>query len=95
MTTLDPPETIANRKVQEIVHRFEQTMYVQPRPPNGKNIVKIIKNFLKIECPINKAPEVLNKFFNNNKLNIKVSKDFFPVIKNKVGNLNVICKSNG
>ncbi len=93
MKKLDPNEKIANRKVKDILQRFEQKIYIQPRPTNGKKIVKIIKNFLKIECPISKAPQVLNKFFKNNKLNIQVSKDFFPLRKNKMGNLNVIFKS--
>lgn len=93
MKKLDPNEKIANRKVKDILQRFEQKIYIQPRPTNGKKIVKIIKNFLKIECPINKAPQVLNKFFKKNKLNIQVSKDFFPLRKNKMGSLNVIFKS--
>ena len=93
MKKLDPNEKVADRKVKDILQRFEQKIYIQPRPTNGKKIVKIIKNFLKIECPINKAPQVLNKFFKKNKLNIQVSKDFFPLRKNKMGSLNVIFKS--
>ena len=93
MKKLNPNEIIANRKVKDILQRFEQKIYIQPRPANGKKIVKIIKNFLKIECPINNAPEVLNKFFKNNELNIQVSKDFFPLKKNKMGSLNVMFKS--
>ena len=93
MKKLDPNEKIANRKLKDILQRFDQKIYVQPRPTNGKNIVKIIKNFLKIECPINNAPKVFNKFFKNNELNIQVSKDFFPLKKNKMGSLNVIFKS--
>ena len=42
MKKLDPNEKIANRKVKDILQRFEQKIYVQPRPTNGKNIVKII-----------------------------------------------------
>ena len=54
------PEIIANRKVKDILQRLEQKIYIQPRPAEGKRIVKIIKNFLKIKCPIQKAPLILN-----------------------------------
>ena len=36
----------------------------------ARKLLKLLKIFLKIECPINNAPEVLNKFFKNNELNI-------------------------
>lgn len=94
MKKLNPNNIIASRKVKDILLRFEQKIYVQPRPVNGKKIVQIIKNFLKIKCPIEKAPLILNSFFRNNKLNIHVSKDFFPVKKNKIGNLKVYFNSN-
>ena len=48
MKKLDPNEKIANRKVKDILQRFEQKIYIQPRPTNGKKIVKIIKNFLRL-----------------------------------------------
>ncbi len=94
MKKVNPNKIIANRKVKDILQRFEQKIYIQPRPAEGKRIVKIIKNFLKIKCPIQKAPLILNNFFKTNKLNINVSSDFFPVKKNKIGNLKVYFNSN-
>ena len=53
----------------------------------GKINTRIIKEFLKINCPIEKAPTVLNNFFKKYSLNIYVSKDYFPVTKQKNKNL--------
>ena len=43
----------------------------------------MIKEYLKISCPIDKAPDTLNKFFKKYKLNLFISDDYFPVIVNK------------
>ena len=51
--------------------------------------MKIIKEFLKLKCPIEKAQKLLSNFFKKNKLNIKISSDYFPIRKNKVGNLRI------
>ena len=42
---------------------------------------KIIKEFLKIKCPINKAASELNKFFKKNKINLVVDQKYFPISK--------------
>ena len=94
MKKLDPDTLIANRKVRDILRRFEQKIYIQPRPTNGKKIGKIIQNFLSIKCPISKAPSLLNNFFKKNRLNIIISEDFFPIKKDKVGNLRVYFNSH-
>ena len=54
-----------------------------------KKSVKIIKNFLKLKCPIEKAPKLLREFFKKNELNIKISNNYFPIRKNNVGNLRI------
>ena len=89
MKKLDPNIIIANRTVKDILSRFETKIYKQPRPLDGKRSVKIIKKFLKLKCPIEKAPKLLSDFFKINKLNIKISNDYFPIRKNKVGNLRI------
>ena len=89
MKKLDPNQIVANRTVKEILQRFEEKIYFQPKPLNGRGSVKVIKEFLKIKCPIQKAPLILTNFFKKYKLNIQISKDYFPVKKNKIGNLNV------
>ena len=89
MKKFDPNTIIANRTIKDILSRFETKIYKQPRPLDGKKSVKIIKEFLKLKCPIEKAPKLLSNFFKKNKLNIKISSDYFPIRKNKVGNLRI------
>ena len=45
--------------------------------------MQVIKEYLKISCPIEKATVTLNKFFKKNKLNLFISDDYFPEIVNK------------
>ena len=89
MKKLDPNKIIGNRTVKDILSRFETKVYKQPRPLDGKRSVKIIKKFLKLKCPIEKAPKLLSDFFKKNELNIKISNDYFPIRKNNFGNLRI------
>ena len=89
MKNLNPNTLIGNRTVKDILKRFETKIYKQPRPLDGKRSVKIIKNFLKLKCPIEKAPKLLSEFFKKNELNIKISNNYFPIRKNNVGNLRI------
>ena len=89
MKKLDPNTIIASRSVKYILSRFETKVYKQPRPLDGKRSVQIIKKFLKLKCPIEKAPKSLSAFFEKYKLNIKISKDYFPIRKNNIKNLKI------
>ena len=89
MKKLDPNTIIASRSVKDILSRFETKVYKQPRPLDGKRSVQIIKKFLKLKCPIEKAPKLLSAFFEKYKLNIKISKDYFPIRKNNIKNLKI------
>ena len=80
MKKLNPNSIIANRTVKDILSRFETKIYKDPRTSDGKRSVKIIKRFLKLRCPIEKAPKLLSDFFEKNKLNIKIARDYFPII---------------
>ena len=42
-------------------------------------VSKIIRGFLKIKCPINKAAQELNKFFKKNKINLAVGQKYFTL----------------
>jgi len=53
---------VAGRSIQEILKRFDNKIKDPRRASKGKNVSKIIKEFLKINCPINKAAEKLNFF---------------------------------
>jgi ATP phosphoribosyltransferase regulatory subunit len=80
---------IAGRSIEEILKRFNNKIKDPRRTRKGKNVSKIIKNFLKINCPINKAAKVLNTFFKKNKINLIVDQKYFPTSKNKIQKLDV------
>jgi len=84
----------SGRSLKEILERFDLKNYQDPRNPSNKNSVKIIKDYLKISCPIEKAPKVLNNFFKKNNLNIFISSDYFPINKNNIKNIKVILNTN-
>ena len=86
----DQSTIIANRTINEILSRFDKKIKDPRRPSKGRNISKIIKEFLKIKCPINNAAKVLNKFFKKYKINLLVDQRYFPISKNKINKLNVI-----
>ena len=82
--------SIANRTIKEILERFNNKIKDPRRPSSGRNISKIIKEFLKIKCPINKTAFELNQFFRKNKINLIVDQKYFPISKNKISKLNVV-----
>ena len=81
---------VAGRTINEILKRFDQKIKDPRRASKGKNVSKIIKDFLKIKCPINKAAIELNKFFKKNRINLAVDQKYFPISNNKVSKLNVV-----
>ena len=85
----DQSTIIANRTINEILSRFDKKIKDPRKPSKGRNISKIIKEFLKIKCPINNAAKVLNKFFKKYKINLLVDQRYFPISKNKINKLNV------
>ena len=85
----DQSTIIANRTINEILSRFDKKIKDPRRPSKGRNISKIIKEFLKIKWPINNAAKVLNKFFKKYKINLLVDQRYFPISKNKINKLNV------
>jgi len=81
---------VAGRSIEEILSRFDKKIKDPRRTSKGKNISKIIKEFLKIKCPIKKAAQELNKFFKKYQINLVVDQKYFPISNNKVLKLNVI-----
>ncbi len=81
MKNLDQGKEIANRKVSEILSRFDRKVK-DPRS-FGENIkiVKIIRDFLKINCSIDKLDITLKSFAKKNNLNSSFLKDL-STIKN-------------
>ena len=90
----DQSKVIAGRSIKEILKRFNHKIKDPRRTNKGKNVSKIIKDFLKIKCPINKAASELNKFFKKYKINLFVDQRYFPLSQNKVSKLNVIFSSS-
>ena len=80
---------VAGRSIEEILKRFDNKIKDPRRISRGKNVSKIIKEFLKINCPINQAAEKLNAFFKKNKINLVVDQKYFPTSLNKIQKLNV------
>ena len=76
---LNQTKVINGRSYKEIIERFESKITDPRQPETGKKNAKIINEFLKIKCPLNNAPSILNKFFKKYGLNIFVNKEFFPV----------------
>ena len=80
---------IAGRTVGEILNRFNNKIKDPRRTSEGKKVSKIIKDFLKINCPINLAAEKLNTFFKKNKINLSVEQNYFPISQNRLLKLKV------
>ena len=80
---------IAGRTLNEILLRFDNKIKDPRRQIKGQNVVKIIRNYLKISCPMSKAAATLNTFFKQNKINLSVGKNYFPITTDKVSKLNV------
>ena len=81
MKNLDQNKEIASRKVSEILFRFDKKIKDPRSFVENKKIVKIIREFLKINCPINKLEKTLKSFVKKNKLSNSVFKDL-STIKN-------------
>src|SRR6056300_1051813 len=86
----DLSKVIAGRSIDEILKRFDNKIMDPRGTKKGENVSKIIKEFLKIKCPINKAASELNKFFKKNKINLVVDQNYFPISNNKISKLNII-----
>jgi len=81
MKNLDQNKEIANRKVSEILSRFDRKIKDPRSFSENKNVVTIIRDFLKINCSIDKLEKTLKKFVKKNKLSKSVFKDL-STIKN-------------
>ena len=80
---------IAGRTYKEVLDRFNMKIKDPRSSSTGKNNTNIIKQFLKIKCPLKKASKVLNAFFKKNRINIIVGKEFFPLSRNHNKNLKI------
>ena len=81
MKKLDQNNEIANRKVSEILSRFDRKIKDPRSFAENKKIAGIIREFLKINCEIDKIEKTLIDFVKKNNLSKKVFKDL-STIKN-------------
>ena len=90
---LDQDEVYGGRSLRSILERFDNKMK-SPRDDLSKKDVKIIKNFLKLECNIENAAKNLNNFFKKNRINLVISDDYFPINKNNFNNVKILYASD-
>ena len=86
-------QTIGGRKISEILNRFKNKIKDPRKFSEGKKTALIIREYLKISCPINLVRKKLNSFFFKHKININIKDEFFP-IKNKLQDNKIIFSTN-
>ena len=86
-------KTIGGRKIVEILNRFNNKIKDPRKFSEGKKTASIIREYLKISCPINQAKYKLNSFFLRHKIKISIKDEFFP-FKNKLGKNKIIFSTN-
>ena len=79
MKNLDQNKEIAGRKISEILSRFDRKIKDPRSFAENKKIVKIIKEFLKINCSIEKLEKILKIFIKKNNLNNNILKDLLRI----------------
>ena len=76
MKKFDQNKVIAGRSISEILKRFDKKIKDPRSFADGKKIVKIIKDFLKINCKLSKLDDELLNFAKKNNLKINIFKNF-------------------
>jgi ATP phosphoribosyltransferase regulatory subunit len=92
MKKLRPNEKIAGRKIKEILNRFEKKIKEPRSNINGVRVVKIIRDFLKINCPFKDVKNELKKFEIKNNVNLLLNQ--FDIFNLKFKNNDVIFSAN-
>ena len=93
MKLKDQNKMIGGRKISEILNRFKKKIKDPRKFSEGKKTASIIREYLKISCPINLARYKLNSFFSKHKIKIDIDDDFFP-LKNKLIKNKIIFSTN-
>ena len=76
MKKMEQDKVVAGRSISEILKRFDKKIKDPRSFSDGKQIVKIIKSFLKIDCKLSKLDEQLLDFANKNNLKKNIFLDF-------------------
>jgi ATP phosphoribosyltransferase regulatory subunit len=94
MKTMNQDKVVAGRSVAEILKRFNKKIKDPRSFSEGKQIVKIIRSFLKIDCKLSKLDENLSDFSKNNNLKKNIFKEFKSIQNLKKLNQEVIFITN-
>ena len=86
-------QMIGGRKISEILNRFNNKIRDPRKFAEGKKTASIIREYLKISCPINLVRKKLNNFFSKHKIKIDIKDEFFP-LKNKFVKNKIIFSTN-
>ena len=76
MKKMNQDKVVAGRSISEILKRFDKKIKDPRSFSDGKQIVKIIKSFLKINCKLSELDEKLLDFAKKNDLKRNIFKDF-------------------
>ena len=94
MKKLNQNEEIAGRKISEILSRFDKKISDPRSFAEGKKTAKIIREFLKISCPIGKMDKSLKNFFKKYNIKKNVIKNKLPIKNLSKSNYKIIFSTN-
>ena len=86
-------QVVAGRKISAILNRFNSKIKDPRKFSEGKKTSFIIRQYLKISCPINDARKNLDNFFSKYKIKIDLKDEFFPMEK-QLGKNKIIFSTN-
>ena len=92
MKKLSKTGIVAGRKISEILSRFEKKIKEPIANIEGKKVARIVKQFLKINCPFKNAKSELKKFEIKNNLNLKLEN--FDIFNLKFKNNDTLFSTN-
>ena len=93
MKSENQSKIIGGRKIAEILNRFNNKIKDPRKFSEGKKTASIIREYLKISCPINLATKKLNSFFLKHKIKINIKDEFFA-LKNNLNKNKIIFSTN-
>ena len=79
MKKLNQNKEIAGRKISEILYRFDKKIRDPRSFAEGKKTTKIIREFLKITCPIDQMDGYLKNFFKKYNIKKNLIKNSLPI----------------
>lgn len=94
MKKLNQNHEIASRKISEILFRFDKKIRDPRSFSEGKKTAKIIREFLKITCPIDQMDKCLKIFFKKYNIEKNLIKNALPIKSLSKSNYKIIFSTN-